>query len=76
MVHDTLIFVYGVLCTELNSATDNPMIFKGEDVMTAESRAIESEVRGWLPPPPPQTPPPLPRMHRIDNSCESAIRAM
>lgn len=31
IVHDTLAFVRGILTTELNSATDNPMIFRDDD---------------------------------------------
>lgn len=46
ITHDTIDFVYGVLTTELNSATDNPMVFMGEDIMSAERSAIESEVGG------------------------------
>jgi len=30
VVHDTVAFVKGILTTEMNSATDNPMVFTGE----------------------------------------------
>ena len=30
-MHDTLDFVEGVMTTEFNSATDNPMVFTGSD---------------------------------------------
>jgi len=45
VVHDTIQFVKGILDTELNSATDNPMVFTQQQVDESEAKAPSVEVR-------------------------------
>jgi len=45
IVHDTVAFVKGILTTEMNSATDNPMVFTGTPELPDEAARAE-EVNG------------------------------